>query len=258
MNEIKALIVEDDPIIVEIASSALEQLGYQLVGIAESQAEAMALFCARRPQVVLMDIQLGDEGDGVEAAREMRRLGNACIVFLTSHADSETIRRARDADPDGYVVKPFERQELERALDLGVYRRMGTQRRGISEVVVAEHWLSAVMHSVDWGIVSFDLEGNCKFANASALSILDFGLAESSLHEILHGVKEGKDRCKQCVAVHNRVGTHVAEAAIKRADGRTATISYTMNPIVDRKEVLGVVCTLLPPPPESAGGRPAS
>lgn len=105
------LIVEDEEAIAENIRSILE-LGRFGARIAHGSAEAWGRIEERRPDLVLLDINLGEERDGIEVAREMQQRCQLPVVFLTAYSDDEYLERARATAPVGFVVKPFEARQL--------------------------------------------------------------------------------------------------------------------------------------------------
>ena len=120
---LRVQIVEDERIIALDLRSGLEQLGFDVVGIAANEPDALRLAEAATPDLVLMDIHLDQGGDGIQAAREIRERLAVPVVFLTAYGEPETLRRAADAAPYGYLLKPFELRELNATVRMAMARR---------------------------------------------------------------------------------------------------------------------------------------
>lgn len=116
----KILLVEDDDIIAKVADWRLKNLGYEMVGRATSGAEAMELVVKNRPDLVLMDINIQGEIDGIETAKMIKKGFSIPVVYVTSHSDGPTLDRARATQPDGFIVKPFEDNDLRIAIELAL------------------------------------------------------------------------------------------------------------------------------------------
>jgi CheY-like chemotaxis protein len=116
----KVLIVEDDRVIVKIAEWRLNKLGYEVAGKAETEADAMELVIKNRPDVILMDINLKGEIDGIETAKRIKKDFNIPVIFVTSHTDGDTLIRAKAIRPDGFIRKPFEDDDLRVAIELAL------------------------------------------------------------------------------------------------------------------------------------------
>jgi len=136
MNDapIRILIVEDMGSVAIVLTSALEALGYEVVGSAVDGAEAVRLTEELNPDLVFMDITLEGEVDGVEAAHTIRSVVGTPVVFLTSHTDLETLERARTVEPHGYLVKPLEPRMLRPTIEMALHKhRMEIERQELTQ-----------------------------------------------------------------------------------------------------------------------------
>src|SRR5215210_577043 len=122
MANARILIVEDEAIVAADLRAKLNRLGYTVVGTASRGELAIELAGSERPNLVLMDILLAGEMDGIEAADRIRQECHIPIVFLTAHSDSETLSRAKVTAPFGYLLKPFNERELETHIEMALYR----------------------------------------------------------------------------------------------------------------------------------------
>jgi CheY-like chemotaxis protein len=120
MSGEKILIVEDDDIIARVEDWRLKNLGYTVCGRATNGAEAMELVANKKPDVVLMDINIKGEIDGIETARMIKKEFNIPVIYVTSHSDGATLVRAKDTKPDGFILKPFEDNDLRIAIELAL------------------------------------------------------------------------------------------------------------------------------------------
>ncbi len=106
MKSLRVYIVEDEPLIAATIETALEKQGFQVVGDAENYEEAILGIREQRPDLVLVDIQLEGDKDGIHLAEELDRR-NIPYLYLTSQTDPTTIERVKETQPLGYIVKPF-------------------------------------------------------------------------------------------------------------------------------------------------------
>jgi PAS domain S-box-containing protein len=130
---IRILIVDDEAIVAESIRIMLKKLGYAAtaaVGTAEAAFESVA---RDRPDLVLMDINLGEDHKGIVAAEAMRDRYGIPVVFLTAYSDASTLRRAKTSHPFGYVTKPFEEQDLRIAVEIAHHNSHLEQRLRESE-----------------------------------------------------------------------------------------------------------------------------
>jgi len=118
----KIAIVEDEKLIALDIKQRLGQLGYEVVGLADSAPSALILVARTSPDLVLMDIHLRGDIDGIEAADQIKEQFNLPVVFLTAHADTKTLDQAKVTQPFGYLVKPVETQNLSTAIEIALAR----------------------------------------------------------------------------------------------------------------------------------------
>jgi signal transduction histidine kinase len=114
------LIVEDEAVVALDLKMELEALGYQVAGIADTAGQALELARRHRPALVLMDIMLKGEEDGIAAAEQLRRDVGVPVVFLTSFSDVDTVRRAARTGAYGYLTKPFQPRELRAGIEVAL------------------------------------------------------------------------------------------------------------------------------------------
>jgi two-component system, sensor histidine kinase len=119
----RALIVEDEALIVEELRARLSCIGFSVIGAVDNADESIAIATRERPDLVLMDIRLKGDKDGIRAAEEILQQVDASIVYLTAHSDRLTVDRASRTDHDGFILKPFHRRELQSTIAVAMLRR---------------------------------------------------------------------------------------------------------------------------------------
>jgi signal transduction histidine kinase len=119
----KILIIEDETITAHNISRILTRLGYEVVGIATTGAQALDDAQRFHPDLLLADVGLEGDVDGITVAAQAQERWRIPAVFLTAFTDAETIRRARLAEPYGYLVKPFGEQELHATIEIALQQR---------------------------------------------------------------------------------------------------------------------------------------
>jgi len=122
MAKRKILIVEDEGIVALHIENSLKSLGYAVAGMASSGEEAIKKAQDTRPDLVLMDIVLKGEIDGIIACEKIGALFDIPVVFLTAFGDEDTLQRAKVTEPFGYILKPFKERELHIAIDIALYK----------------------------------------------------------------------------------------------------------------------------------------
>jgi diguanylate cyclase (GGDEF)-like protein len=137
---LKILIVEDESITALDVSFELTKIGYEVCGMEDTASRAIASVQKNKPDLILMDIRLGDGGDGVEAAKQISQDHDLPIVFLTAHSDGQTLSRALDVSPYGYIVKPFRSDELRVAIQLALSKHASDRQKEkvISQVALTD------------------------------------------------------------------------------------------------------------------------
>ncbi len=133
MKPARILIVEDETIVALDIQDRLLELGYEAAGVADRGEEALELVAATQPDLVLMDIRLKGEMDGIEAAEEIRRRWRIPIIFLTAFSEDSTLERAKASEPFGYIIKPFEDREIQAAIEMALYKHRVEERLRESE-----------------------------------------------------------------------------------------------------------------------------
>ena len=160
------LVVEDEVLVARDIKSRLIRMGYNVLSTVRRGQEAIDQTLELQPDLVLMDIHLADEMDGIEAAIQIRQQFDVPVIFCTAFADEETLERAKVSEPYGYVLKPFDNRELEINIEIAMYKHRvekdlsGTRRR-----------LDATLTSISEGVIVTDLAGKICLINPMAEKI---------------------------------------------------------------------------------------
>ena len=118
----RILIVEDEIVVSKVLGLRLSDLGYEVAGTVDNAIEAIAEAARLKPNLILMDIMLKGDMDGIEAASEIRKNMDIPIIFLTAFSDEETLNRAKITSPYGYIIKPFEEREIRINIEIALYK----------------------------------------------------------------------------------------------------------------------------------------
>ena len=129
MANAQVLVVEDASIIAKDIQDMLRRLGYAVSAVASSGEEAVQKAAETHPDLVLMDIVLKGDMDGVEAAQQIRDRFHIPVVYLTAYADEDTLQRAKITEPFGLILKPFEERELHAAIEMALYKHKAEEER---------------------------------------------------------------------------------------------------------------------------------
>jgi PAS domain S-box-containing protein len=163
MDRAQIMVVEDEGIVAWNLAQRLQGMGHTVPVVVASGAEAIDHAAAIRPDLVLMDIHLRGDMDGIEAAAQIRAQENIPIIFLTAFADEPTLQRAKLTEPFGYVLKPFEERELQVAIEMALYKHR--MERKLKE---REQWLSTTLTSIGEAVLVTDTESRVTFMNPAA------------------------------------------------------------------------------------------
>jgi len=238
------MVVEDENIVAMDIENSLISLGYQVVGIASSGEDAIDLAGETRPDLVLMDIMLRGEIDGVEAAEQIRRRYNIPVVYLTAYADGNTLQRAKITEPYAYLLKPFEDRQLHITIEMALYKH-----RMEKKLKENERWLAAVLRSIEDGVIATDLQGLITYMNTVAEVQTGWRHQEAlgkDLTEIFTVRNAGKGVVGESPALRAmREGTIIGQSkgvTLVSREGVETPIDYTASPIKDEKgNILGAV-----------------
>ncbi len=118
----KILVVEDEMIVGAKIAMQLTNLGYEVTGILSNGLEALASVENKKPDIVLLDINLKGGGDGIEIAKQIQQMSNIPIIYLTANSDEATFNRAKATKPAAFISKPFKQLDLQRAIELSISR----------------------------------------------------------------------------------------------------------------------------------------
>lgn len=122
MPKVSVLVVEDESIVSKDIQHSLTKLGYSVIGAASNGEKAIDLAKTNKPDIVLMDIMLKGEMNGIEAADIIRDKISIPVIFLTAYADESTLSRAKVTEPYGYIIKPFKEIDLHTSIEMALYK----------------------------------------------------------------------------------------------------------------------------------------
>ena len=141
MDRAQVLVVEDEAVVAMDIQSKLEDLGYSVIAVTRSGEEAVQVACEMHPDLILMDIHLQGDMDGISAAACIQERNPTPVVYLTANGDKDTLNRATMTGPLGYVIKPFEEQDLRAAIEVALNKHHMALTR---EIAQREHAKDAV------------------------------------------------------------------------------------------------------------------
>lgn len=233
MTSTRILIVEDQAIVAHDIRKKLETLGYGVAGIVASGEEAIQQTAARQPDLVLMDVQLEGAIDGTEAARYIHTAFDIPIIFITAHADAETLQRIKVTEPSGYILKPFNLQELAAVIELALYKKQS--EKNIKE---REQWLSTILRSISDAVITTDMHDRISFMNPFAETLTGWTQTEAvgrKLTDVLSMKNNtGLAELESGLPISKHTDDHLL---CRTRDGQVLTILRSVAPIRNEQGV---------------------
>lgn len=171
------LVVEDERVVAMDISESLRVMGYDSVRTAHSAEECLNRAAEAPPDLVLMDIRIDGDIDGVQTAKVLRETYDPAVVFLTAYADRDTVARAKHVEPHGYLLKPSKTAELRSTVEIALFKH-STERRLRNR----ERWFDATLRAVRDGVLTFDVNGTVTYANTAAHRMLFPAVAPLGRH----------------------------------------------------------------------------
>jgi PAS domain S-box-containing protein len=170
----KVLIVEDEALVAEDLGMTLEILGYEIIGIASTGIEAMALINRNRPDLILMDIILRGSMTGIDTALQVRTQDDIPIIFLTAYSDGSVVEQVKKTDPYGYLIKPVDERELYISIEMGLNKH--TLEKRLKE---SQRWHQTTLRSIGDAIITTDRDHLITFINPIAEQLTGYTLNEA-------------------------------------------------------------------------------
>jgi PAS domain S-box-containing protein len=234
----RVLIIEDEFIVAESIRTKLEELDYRPLEVALSGEEGVEKAGEERPDIVLMDIHLRGEIDGIEAARRIRERFDIPVVYLTAFTDRETLQRAKLTQPYGYVIKPFETRELHTIIEMALYKHEAEQK-----LRETEQRLAATLKSVGDGLITTDAEGIINFLNPMAEALTGWPRDEAVGKELaeVFRVKDEIDSKSldippaKPLPEFSAASPKIQGTVLLARDGRSIPVESNAAPILDRQ-----------------------
>lgn len=161
-TNIRIMIVEDEQIVAKHIKNHLEKGGYTIFEVVTTGEDAVERAAEIQPDLILMDIRLAGDMDGIQAAEKIRSRFNIPIIYLTAFADSETLERSRATEPFGYLLKPFEAKVLYSTIEVALYKH-----RMEKKLKESEARFRTLAEAAPVGIFQTDVNGNCIYVNGT-------------------------------------------------------------------------------------------
>ncbi len=161
------LVVEDDATVAETIREVLIAAGYDVPETASSGVRALEVAARMKPALALMDVHLDGAMDGIETATRLRQLGNTRVIYITGFAEDDTLRRAKQTAPLGYLKKPFNSRELRIAVEIALH-----QAALEDALATRERRFATTLHSIADAVLTTDANDRVLFLNPAAAAII--------------------------------------------------------------------------------------
>ncbi len=175
----RVLIVEDEKIISLDLARTLKNLGFQVVEVVASGDEALDSAARLCPDIILMDIMLAGAMDGIDAATRIKAEQDIPVIFITAYADESTLGRAKQAEPFGYIIKPFKERELYSTINIALYKS-----RIDKQILRQERLFGAILDSMEEALIATDADGRVQFLNPAAEALTGWSEADANAQPV--------------------------------------------------------------------------
>ena len=171
MKKARILVVEDEELVGLAIRNFLLEIDYDVPEVVSSGEKAVREVRALEPNLVLMDIHLAGEMDGIEAAGIIKDSSHVPVIFLTAYSDADTLQKAKLTEPFGYILKPLDERALEASIEMALHKAARQE-----ELLRAKERLATVLHSIGDGIIVAGIKGNVEYVNGTAAESLHLTL----------------------------------------------------------------------------------
>lgn len=236
----KILIVEDERMVALDIAKSLKKAGYDIIGSVSTGNSAVQKVKEFNPDLILMDIRIKGEYDGIEAAKKILTDNDIPIVYLTAYTDDNTIERAKSTAPYGYILKPFDERRLFSTIDMALYKHKLEQK-----VKESERWLSAILRNMGEALIAVDPEGKIIFMNTVSEQLTCFTREESlgkNINKIFHIYNsETKERIENFLHSTIKSGGIISyknNIVLVDKNGNRKPVIATVSPVKNEEEII--------------------
>ncbi len=235
---IRIILIADDPNSARDIQNRLQRVSYDVTAMTATADEVITRADELRPDVIIMDVGLKEETDGVEVAQQIKSLHDIPIIFITANADEATVRRAIAAEPDGFLIMPLDELELRAAIEMAIHRH-GTEAKARE----SDRRIRELTESLSEVIFETDMAGNITFVNYAGLK--EFGYTKEqveggmTLYDFVPPDKQEEIRETIAQAVIDEPSEWIEVPGVRR-DGSTFPVSVRASLIVREGVPVGI------------------
>jgi len=225
----KILIVENEYIVAKQIETWLTNLGYTVPAITATGPETLQAVAASAPDLILMDIKLTDDMDGITTAHHIREKYNIPLIYLTAHSDDETLQRAKSTKPSGYLTKPFAPKELHTTIQTALYNHQMEKKLHESEARYR-----SLFDGIPIGLYRTTPAGEIVDANLALVEMLGYSNRESLLAvNVINTLIDPQARQQWQDRLNQESVVRSFETQIRRNDGTMIWVEDNAQAIVD-------------------------
>jgi PAS domain S-box-containing protein len=235
MNKARILVVEDEVIIAMEIADRLKSMGYDVLRIVSNGSMAIKAAKSEKPDLILMDIMIQGDIDGIETATKIHKFSDIPVIYLTANADDSTLERAKVSDAFGYLIKPFEEKELNTSIEMALYKhRMEAKLRE------SEERFKSLVENSSIGIFRLSKEGRILHANPTFINLLGCNELNEVVGKNLNQfLIEGDAKGKELFDIINSIGkVNSYKVELKNPNGKKVIISLGGNVVEWENEIL--------------------
>lgn len=236
MSKTNILVVEDESIVSKDIQHSLNKLGYNVVGAASTGEKALELARSERPDIVLMDIMLKGDMNGIETAEIIRTELAVPVVFLTAYADESTLSKAKVTEPYGYIIKPFKEIDLHTSIEMAIYKHGKEQ-----EIIRERDLLYSIVENKEASADFIFVKSNSKLVKLKTIDI--FYIEALKDYVVIHTAETRYTIHSTMKDIENKMGTaefiRVHRSFIVRLD-KIASIEFPNLTLEHDKKVIPI------------------
>ena len=246
-RQLSVLVVEDEAVVARDLERSLDDMGYDVIAAVSTGDEALRASDRRVPDVVLMDIRISGDKDGIATASLLRDRYHVPVIYMTAYADNEIVARAAKSSPYGYIVKPFTSREVRSAIEIACKRHDSDQR-----LTRRERWFSTMLRAIGDAVIACDCEQRIEFLNPAAEQLTGYSTKEAAgrpLDEVVKLTRSEGANLRVMVAetlAERRIEQPATwSSKLTSRDGkRVYSVEDSTSAIVHDGELLGAVLVL--------------
>lgn len=243
MSDVRVMIVEDEGIVAMDIENTLRSLGYNVVCVESSGESALKKIVESNPDIILMDIMLKGELDGIETYSKIKENYDIPVVYLTAFGDSSTLSRAKLTEPYGYILKPFEENEIYISIEMALYKFKMQQKIKNSEAKYRN-----IVESLDAGIITTDVNKVVVDLNKSGAKILGIGNKDAVDKPILDIFNIVDNEIRLLIdgplsSLINKENEEVGftESKFLLDNGDEIKMLYKVQPLMEKNKIKGIL-----------------